>query len=362
MSNISDTPVAVIPGDGIGPEVTEQAMLVLDQLGLGIEYDVLDHVNADTYLRTGATLSEVDIERLRRAGSILFGAVGDPRVTSSEYVRGVLLRIRFELDLFVNHRPAYLLHDRLSPLRDQRRRAIDCVVVRENTEGLYAGIGGNLRQGTGFEVAIDEEISTHRGVMRALDYAFSIARRGVCLVDKSNAVPHGGKLWQRCWRAVREQHPGIATSHLYVDTAAMALVDDPSTFDVIVTNNSHGDILSDLTAALAGGLGTAASANINPDTGCGLYEPVHGSAPDIAGHGVANPVGAILSAALLVEHRGHDEAARAVRAAVRAAVAARRCTADLGGDLSTKDAGAAIRAALDSTAAPAAGAGPAGVR
>jgi 3-isopropylmalate dehydrogenase len=220
------------------------------------------------------------------------------------------------------------------------------VVVRENTEGLYAGIGGALRPGTEAEVAIDEEISTHLGVTRVLDYAFGIARREVCMVDKSNAVPNGGRLWQRCWRAAVDRHPDVPCRHLYVDTAAMKLVEDPSAFDVIVANNSYGDILSDLTAQLAGGLGTAASANINPLTGAGLYEPVHGSAPDIAGTGAANPIAAISSAALLIDHAGYNAEAAAVRKAITAAVAAGRCTPDLGGTLTTEQAAAAIRAEL----------------
>lgn len=338
--------VAVVPGDGIGPEVVDEAMLTVDQLGLGIEFDVLGHVNAGSFLRDGTTLSEQDMDRIRSAGAVLFGAVGDPRVTTPDYARGVLLRLRFELDLYVNLRPAWTADHRLSPLRDSGDRVLDCVIIRENTEGLYAGMGGVLRRGTPHEIAIDQEVNTWHGVTRVVDYAFSIARREVCLVDKANAVPNGGQLWQRCWRAAAGRNPGVGTSHLYADIAAVKLVEDPGRFDVIVTNNSYGDILSDLAAALVGGMGVAASANINPDTGTGLYEPVHGSAPDIAGQSLANPVGAVLSAALLIEHLGHRAEARTVRQAVRRAVAACRCTPDLGGDLTTKDAGAAIRAEL----------------
>nr|QEO73794.1 hypothetical protein [uncultured bacterium] len=339
--------IAVVPGDGIGPEVVDEAMLTMDCLGLGFEFDVLDHVNAGSFLRRGATLSEQDMDRIRAAGTVLFGAVGDPRVTSPDYARGVLLRLRFELDLYVNLRPVWTIQHRLSPLRDPGSRVLDCVIVRENTEGLYAGMGGVLRPGTPHEVAIDQEINTWHGVTRVMDYAFSVARREVCLVDKANAVPNGGQLWQRCWRATAGRHPGIETSHLYADIAAAKLVEDPSRFDVIVTNNSYGDILSDLAAALVGGMGVAASANINPDTGQGLYEPVHGSAPDIAGRSLANPAGAVLSAALLIENLGHQAEAQIIRQAVGAAVAAGRCTPDLGGNLTTKEAGAAIRAELD---------------
>ncbi len=337
--------VAVIPGDGIGPEVTEQAVRTLAALDLGLDFDILDHVNADTYLATGIALSDSDFDRIAACDAALLGAVGDPRADMA-YARGVLLRLRFDLDLYVNYRPATLYHDRLSPLREQARRPIDCLVIRENTEGLYAGIGGRLRPSTTHEIAIDAETSTYHGVSRILAFAFSVARRSVCLVDKSNAVRNGGALWQRCWAEAVRRHPEVPTSHLYVDTAVMKLVQDPTAFDVIVTNNSYGDILSDLTAELAGGLGTAGSANINGSSGFGLFEPVHGSAPDIAGQGIANPIGAILTAGLLVERLGHTDAARAVRAAVTRAIATGQVTPDLGGSLSTTAAGAAIRAQL----------------
>jgi 3-isopropylmalate dehydrogenase len=338
------TTVAVIPGDGVGPEVTDQAVQVLDSLRLGLEFDVLDQVNADRFLRDGVALGDDEMARARSAGCILLGAIGDPRVKSPSYARDVLLRLRFELDLYVNHRPAVLLDDRLSPLRDPARRAIDCVVVRENTEGAYIGAGGVLRASTPHEVAIDNDVSTRYGVSRVLEYAFSIARRSVCMVDKANAMPFGGGLWQRCWAEAKQAHPDVEVSHEYVDAAAMKLVNDPTAFDVIVTNNSYGDILSDLTAQLSGGLGTAASANVNPEQGVGLFEPVHGSAPDIAGQGIANPAGAVLSAALMLDHIGHSGPADALRAAVRTTVAEGRCTPDLGGQLGTKDAAAAIMA------------------
>ncbi|AGL19073.1 isocitrate/isopropylmalate dehydrogenase family protein [Actinoplanes sp. N902-109] len=340
--------ITVIPGDGIGPEVIEQALPCLDALGLGLTFDVLDHVNAGTYLATGTALTDTDFERVRSSAALLFGAIGDPRVTTTEYGRGVLLRLRFELELYVNQRPAQLLHPRLSPLREGPAREIDCVIVRENTEGLYAGIGGRLRPDTVHEMAVDTDVSTYLGVTRVLRHAFGIARRGVCLVDKSNAVRFGGRLWQRCWAEAKRAHPGVPATHRYVDTAAMELVSDPAQFDVIVTNNSYGDILSDIAAQVAGGLGAAASANLNPDTGFGLFEPVHGSAPDIAGKGIANPIGAILSGALLVEQLGHPVAAKALRSAVRSAVLAGDCTPDLGGTRTTAQAGAAVLAVLGS--------------
>jgi 3-isopropylmalate dehydrogenase len=338
--------IVVIPGDGIGPEVTEEAVKVLHVLGLGLEFTFMEDINAGRFLASGVAMTDDELDRIRAAGTVLFGAVGDPRVTSTEYARGVLLRMRTELDLFVNYRPAVLLDERLSPLRTESKRAIDCAVVRENTEGLYSGIGGTLRGGTPDEIAIDQDVSTFLGVSRVIEYAYSIARRSVCMVDKSNAVRSGGRLWQRCWREARECHPQVESNHLYVDAAAMRLVTDAPSFDVIVTNNSYGDILSDLTAELAGGLGTAASANINPVTGAGLYEPVHGSAPDIVGKGLANPAGAVLSAALMLRDLGFTAEADALRDAVRTTLAAYRCTPDLGGTLSTAEAGAAIRAAV----------------
>lgn len=338
--------IAVIPGDGVGPEVVQEALLTLESLDIGLRFDVLDHINADSYLATGVSMSDADVERVRKSGPILFGAVGDPRVRNPEYAAGVLLRLRRELDLYVNYRPAALLADRLSPLREQRRRPVDCAIVRENTEGLYAGVGGVIRGGTPHEVAVDQEVSTAYGIQRVVDYAFATATREVCLVDKANAVPNGGALWHRCWRDGAERHREVGARHLYVDAAAMFLVSDPTQFDVIVTNNSYGDILSDLTAALIGGPGVAGSANINPETGAGLYEPVHGSAPAMAGRDRANPVAAILSAALLLEHGGRADEADGLRRAVRTAIDRGFCTDDIGGSLGTRDAGRAIRAQL----------------
>lgn len=339
--------IIVVPGDGIGPEVTRQAMATIEALGLGLTFEVMDHINAETFLRTGVAMSNDDFARIRDSGAVLFGAIGDPRVCDPGYARDVLLRLRFELDLFVNLRPARLPHPRLSPLRDATARAIDCVIVRENTEGLYVGVGGSVRSGTVNEVAIDTDVSTWFGVSRVLEHAFAIARRGVCMVDKSNAVRFGGQLWQRCWADARAAHPQVPATHLYVDVAAMKLVSEPERFDVIVTNNSYGDILSDIAAEVAGGLGVAASANINPDTRLGLFEPVHGSGPDIAGLGIANPLAAILSAAMLVEWLGHGPAAEAVRGAVSHVIAVGQCTPDLGGTLTTAQAGTAVRTQLN---------------
>jgi 3-isopropylmalate dehydrogenase len=254
----------------------------------------------------------------------------------------VLLRLRFELDLYVNLRPAKLYDDRLSPLRREERRGIDLLIVRENTEGLYVGMGGRFKKGTDQEVAIQEDLNTHLGVTRIIDYAFGVAKREVVMVDKSNAMTHAGALWQERWKAVAVQHPGVKTRHLYVDAAAMQLVRDPTQFDVIVTGNLFGDILSDLTAELIGGMGVAPSGNINPETKRGLFEPVHGTAPDIAGKGVVNPIGAILSASMMVRHLGQTDMANAIEGAVESAIRAGDCTRDLGGNLGTREVGDAV--------------------
>ena len=302
------------------------------------EYDV----NADQYMRTGQPIPDATWNDLQKADSILFGAVGDPRVNDAAYLAGVLLRLRFELDLYVNLRPARLYDDRLSPLRNEERRKIDLLIVRENTEGLYVGMGGRFKQGTEDEVAVQEDLNTYLGVTRIIDYAFGAARREVVMVDKSNAMTYAGALWQQQWKAVARKHPDVKTRHLYVDAAAMQLVRDPTQFEVIVTGNLFGDILSDLTAELIGGMGIAPSGNINPETKRGLFEPVHGTAPDIAGKGIVNPIGAILSASMMVRHLGQKEMASAIEGAVESALRAGECTRDLGGSLSTREVGDAV--------------------
>src|SRR5437879_7830775 len=258
-------------------------------------------------MRTGEPIPAQVWSDLEKADAILFGAVGDPRLDDAAYLAGVLLRLRFELDLYVNLRPAKLFDDRLSPLRREDRRKVDLLIVRENTEGLYVGMGGRFRKGTEHEVATQEDVNTHHGVTRIIEYAFGVVKREVVMIDKSNAMTFAGGLWQERWKAVAAKHPKVKTRHLLVDAAAMQLVRDPTQFDVIVTGNLFGDILSDLTAELVGGMGVAPSANINPSSGRGLFEPVHGTAPDIAGKGLVNPVGAILSAAMMVKHLGRSE-------------------------------------------------------
>jgi 3-isopropylmalate dehydrogenase len=333
--------IAVLPCDGAGKEVVPQAIKVLRAAGADFEFEEFD-VNADAYLRSGLAIPDEIWAQVAAADSILFGAVGDPRVNDSTYLAGVLLRLRFELDLYVNLRPAKLYDDRLSPLRREERRPVDLMVVRENTEGLYVGMGGRFKKGSEDEIAIQEDVNTHLGVTRILEHAFHIARREVVMVDKSNAMAYSGALWQERWRAVAAKHTNIKTRHLFVDAASMQLVKDPSQFDVIVTSNLFGDILSDLTAELIGGMGIAPSANINPATGRGLFEPVHGTAPDIAGKGIVNPIGAILSGAMMVKHLGHPEMADAIEGAVKSVIRAGECTRDLGGNLSTGECGDAV--------------------
>jgi len=333
--------VAVVPGDLAGQEVIPEAVKVLRACGLDYEFEEFE-IGADRVLRGEPGMTEQTFQDAAAADAILFGAIGDPRVGDLAYAVSILMRLRFELDLYANLRPARLYDDRLSPLRHEERRPIDLLVVRENTEGLYVGMGGRFRRGTEHEVAIQEDLNTHHGVSRIIEHAFQRARSRVCMVDKSNAMGHAGGLWQDRWREIKARHREIESRHLYVDAAAMELVRDPTQFEVIVTGNLFGDILSDLTAALIGGMGLAPSANVNPETGRGLFEPVHGSAPDIAGQGVVNPLGAILTASMMVEHLGDADAAKTIEAAVIGAIRAGECTRDLGGALSTSEAGDAV--------------------
>jgi len=333
--------IAVLPGDLAGQEVIPEAVKVLKACGLGHEFEHFE-VGAAPLLRGEPAMSESTFQDASRADAILFGAIGDPRVADVGYPAQVLLRLRFELDLYVNLRPARLYDDRLSPLREPECRPIDVLIIRENTEGAYVGMGGRFKRGTEQEVAVQEDLNTYRGVTRIVDYGFARARQKLCMVDKSNAMGHAGGLWQERWKAIKAQHADIEARHLYVDAAAMELVRDPTQFEVIVTGNLFGDILSDLTAALIGGMGLAPSANINPATGRGLFEPVHGSAPNIAGQGVVNPLGAILTAGMMVEHLGDEDAAKRIEQAVIGAIRSRECTRDVGGSLTTSEAGDAV--------------------
>jgi 3-isopropylmalate dehydrogenase len=338
--------IAVIPGDGIGKEVTAEATKVLravaEKAGKKLNLHQLPW-SADHFLATGETLPADGYRMLRDEFAAIFvGALGDPRVPDNRHARDILLGTRFELDLYVNYRPVRLLDDRLSPLKDRGRKHINFVVFRENTEGVYVSIGGRFKAGTDDEVAVQEEINTFKGVNRIVRHAFEYAKANaltkVCMADKSNAMQQGHALWQRVFKQVAAECPGIAASHMYIDALAMFLVKDPGQFQVIVTNNLFGDIITDIGGALQGGLGMAASGNIHPGK-TSLFEPVHGSAPPLAGKNVANPMGAVLSAALMLETLGWKEEAAAIERAVEQAVHDGQTTTDIGGKLGTREVG-----------------------
>jgi len=335
--------IAVIPGDGIGKEVTAEAVKILEALG-GV---VLHHLpwGADHYLATGETIPPNGYDTLRSFDAILVGALGDPRVPDNRHARDILLGTRFELDLYVNYRPVRLLDDRLCPLKGRTRADVNFLVIRENTEGLYVGVGGRFKAGTPDEVAVQEEINTYKGVHRIIRHAFEFARAhgigSVCMTDKSNAMTHGHALWQRVFHELQADYPDVQGTHLYIDALAMLLVQNPGQFQVIVTNNLFGDIITDIGGALQGGLGMAASGNLHPGR-TSMFEPVHGSAPPLAGKDVANPVGAILSVALMLETLGRTDEAQRIERAVEAAVHAQETTRDIGGILGTRAAGDAI--------------------
>jgi 3-isopropylmalate dehydrogenase len=340
--------IAVIPGDGIGTDVTAEAVKVIEAVGqkFGRTFE-LEQLpwSADHYLQTGVTIPANGYDILRGFDAIFIGALGDPRVPDNRHARDILLGTRFELDLFVNYRPVRLLHERLCPLKGRGPNDVNFVVFRENTEGVYVGIGGRFKAGTNQEIAIQEEINTYRGVHRIIKYAFDYAKaRGltkVCMADKSNAMTHGHALWQRVFREVAAEYPAIEPTHYYIDALAMYMVLDPAQFQVIVTNNLFGDIITDLAATFQGGLGMAASGNIHPGK-TSMFEPVHGSAPKFAGKNIANPIGAISSAALMLETLGLASEAAAIDAAVLAAVNAGDGTPDIGGNLGTRETGTAI--------------------
>ena len=337
--------IALIPGDGIGPDVTREARRVLEAVAAAdlanLSFEEFPH-GASHYLATGETLDEAAFESLRDDfDAILLGAVGDPRVPDNRHARDILLGLRFRLDLYINFRPARLRSPELTPLKGGER-LIDFVIFRENTEGMYTGAGGRIRAGSPHEVAVSECFATHFGVHRivraAFEYAARTGRRRVTLGDKANAVPHVYGLWRRVFDEVAEEYPDIESEKRYVDALAMDLVRNPDRYSVIVTDNLLGDILSDLAAELVGGMGLAPSANYHPGGGA-LYEPVHGSALDLVGTDSANPMGAILSAGLLLEHAGAVEGAERVDEAVDAAISEGITTADLGGTSTTGQVG-----------------------
>ncbi len=346
--------IAVVPGDGIGPEVIAAGMRVLERIsearGLGLTFTHFGW-NADEYLRTGISMPPGAMDDIRaNYDAIYLGAFGDPRVPDMKHAADILLGMRFQLDLYVNYRPVKLLDERLSPLKNKGVEEIDFVIFRENTEGAYVGMGGNFKKDTQDEIAVQEDVSTRRGVERIIRYAFEYAektgRKSVCMADKNNVMRFGGDLWLRVFEEVAASYPGIEHFHLFVDALTMQMIRAPEMFEVIVTNNMFGDIVTDLGAALQGGLGVAASGNIHPGR-VSLFEPIHGSAPKYAGQDIANPIGAILTAAMMLEYLGLEEESRIIERAVTSAVQAGETTHDLGGSLGTKAAGEAVLKRLE---------------
>jgi len=339
---------AVLPGDGIGVDVTREAVKVIEAAAEIVPFELetqnFDY-GAERFLRTGETLPDAVLEEFKTFDAVFMGALGDPRVPDMRHARDILLGTRFRLDLFINLRPIRCFDDRLCPLRDFKAEDIDFVVFRENTEGLYVGMGGIFKKGTPDEVAIQEDVNTRKGVERIIRAAFEYAKRhgrpSVTMSDKSNALRFGHDIWQRVFEEVGAEYPDIESRHLYVDALTMQMIKNPKQFDVIVTCNMFGDIITDLGAQLQGGLGVAASGNIHPGR-TSMFEPVHGSAPKYAGMDRANPIAAILTAAMMLEHTGLEDAARRVERAVSACLEARECTVDLGGKLGTAATGDAV--------------------
>ena len=349
--------IAVLAGDGIGVDVTREATKVLEAAGerwsLPIELVSFPY-SADHFLATGVALPPGQMESFRdEFAAIFIGAYGDPRVPDMRHAAEILLGIRFQLDLYINFRPCRLLDARLCPLKGKSEGDVDFVVFRENTEGAYVGLGGNFKKGTTDEVAVQEEIHTHKGVERicraAFEWAVANGREKVLMADKSNVMRYGHDLWQRVFFDMARSYPSIHASHMFVDALCMQLVRAPESFEVIVSNNMFGDILTDLGAALQGGLGVAASANLHPGR-VSMFEPVHGSAPKYAGTGQANPVGAILSSALMLAELGHAAAAAEIERAVAESIRGGRTTRDLGGTLTTSEVGDELARAVSSGA------------
>ena len=337
--------IAVVGGDGIGPEVVREAVRVGQAAAalhdVAISFDEWD-LGAERYLREGISVTEEEKAILiNEYDGMLLGALGDARVPDQIHAREILLALRFEADLFINYRPCVLYLPELSPLRDPSPE-LSISVFRENTEGLYTNLGGRFKAGTADEIAIQESVNTYKGVERIVragfEYAASRGLGRVTLVDKANALPHAGRLWRRVFDEVGSAFPDVTRNAMYVDAMAMDLVRRPEVYDVIVTSNLFGDILSDLGAQITGGLGLAPSANLHPGKWA-LFEPVHGSAPDIAGTGTANPLAAIRCIVLLFEHLGETEAAGAVDRVFRSALAEKAVTPDLGGAASTAEVG-----------------------
>ena len=339
--------IAIIPGDGIGGEVIPEAVKLIRATGAAVELVHFDW-SADRYLADGVTVPPDGFAMLgREFDAILVGAFGDPRVPSNIHAKEILLGMRFQMDLYANVRPVRLLDASLCPLKGVEPKDIDFVVVRENTEGVYVDVGGCFKKGTPDEIAIQEDVNTRKGVERVIRYAFEYCkahkkadgtpRSRVLMTDKANVMTYAHGLWQRVFKEVSQEYPQIAAEHMYVDALCMQMVRDPRQFDVVVTNNMFGDIITDLAAGLQGGLGMAASGNIYPGK-TSMFEPVHGSAPPMAGKNIANPFGAILTAAMMLAHLGFISEADRIEGAVLEAVRQKQTTRDVGGTLGTKEA------------------------
>ncbi|HKY31337.1 MAG TPA: 3-isopropylmalate dehydrogenase [Candidatus Polarisedimenticolia bacterium] len=347
---MADRSIAMVPGDGIGVDVTREARKVLQAVekALDVRLRVTEYDwGAERYLATGVSMPPGGLEELGAHDAIFMGAFGDPRVPDMRHAADILLGTRFRLDLYANQRPVKLLDDRLCPLKGRARADVDFVVFRENTEGLYVGMGGRFKKDTPDEIAIQEDVNTRKGVERIIRHAFEHARacgrRKVLMSDKANVLTYGHDLWQRVFRLVAAEHPDIEASHMYVDALSMQMVKDPSQFEVIVTCNMFGDIVTDIGAQLQGGLGMAASGNIHPGR-TSMFEPVHGSAPKYAGKDTANPMGAALTCQMMLEHIGLGDGGRLIEKAVIACLRGGRCTRDVGGTLGTAATGDALAA------------------
>ena len=338
--------IAIIAGDGIGIDVTIEAVKVLRRANakFNLKLELVEFpYGAEHYLKTGVGLPPGQMEEFRKHyAAVYLGALGDPRIPDMRHGREILLGMRFDLDLYINLRPVKLLHERLCPLKEKTVKDVDFVVFRENTEGPYVNAGGILKKGTPDEVATQESYYTRKGVERiiraAFEYAKSHGRARVTMSDKSNVLRYGHDLWQRVFATVGEEYPAIEQDHFFVDALVMKMVKNPEHFQVVVTENMLGDIITDLGAMLQGGLGMAGSGNIHPGQ-TSLFEPVHGSAPYMAGKNKANPIAAILTVAMMLDYLGHRHAANAVETAVQKAVDENQVTGDIGGNLGTRECG-----------------------
>lgn len=336
--------IAIIPGDGIGKEVVNEGLKVLEYLNgtydLGLSFKEFD-LGAARYLKYGELVPDNVLNELETFDAIFLGAVGDPAVEPGILEKGILLKLRFYFDQYINLRPVKLYNDRFSPLKGKGVNEINFTVVRENTEGLYAGIGGFLKKDSPDEIATQEMIATRKGVDRILKYAFEYARKTggkLTVSDKSNVLTYAHNLWQRAFKAMAQEYSDVETNHYLIDAITMKMVRNPEIFDVIVTCNLFGDIITDLGAELQGGMGLAVSGNINPDT-VSMFEPVHGSAPDIAGQNIANPLATVLAAGMIVEYLGHEELSAMLDKAVQSSIDNGAVTPDMGGELSTSEVG-----------------------